>query len=91
MMPNGNIITNVGFRFFIGTMNARAILYIHFVSDTNAIDITPNYGIKPDTTILTHHYIAHYGGIRRYKTRIGYRGSKPLNRKNYWHIINIGI
>jgi hypothetical protein len=59
----GHIIAYACFRFFVSTMDYCAVLYIHFVSHNNGIDIASHHTVKPKTTVITRSDIANYGGI----------------------------
>jgi hypothetical protein len=43
-------------------------LDIHLIAEANAVDIPPNHGVKPDTTIITHDHIANDRGVWSDKT-----------------------
>jgi hypothetical protein len=59
IMSNANIIPNGGACLLICTMNYRAILNVCIIPNSDRMHIAPNNGIKPNGTIVTHHYITH--------------------------------
>jgi hypothetical protein len=45
-------------------MNHRIVLDVDFISQTNKMDIPSNYGIEPNTAVVSHYDISYDGGIR---------------------------
>jgi len=69
-MPNGNIVTDCGFGTFVGAMNYCTILNIHLIAQSDAIHITSNHSVEPETAGISTNKIANYCGIFSYKTVI---------------------
>jgi hypothetical protein len=80
IVPDGNIVAYNCFCTPIGTMDHGAILYIHFISDADAVNITTKYGIEPNAALIPHNNIPNNGGIGGYETIISPFGSNIF----YW-------
>src|SRR5579859_1406260 len=59
IMSDGYIAADYCLGSFVCAMDNHAILYIHFISDPDDIDITPYYSIEPNAAIVPHHYITY--------------------------------
>ena len=53
IMPDRNIVANIGGVFLVGTMNNCAILHIYPVTHFYIMHITPYHSIKPETAFIT--------------------------------------
>jgi hypothetical protein len=69
-MTNTYTITNDGACLFVCAMDNCPILNIDFISNSDGIYVAPDDRIEPDGTPVSHHNIAHDGGIWRDKTFI---------------------
>ena len=54
IVPDGNIIANGGFCFLVRAMYDRAILYVHFITDPDAVHIAAYNCIEPYAAIIAH-------------------------------------
>src|SRR5690606_37490118 len=66
IMTNGYVISDLGSITLIGAVNHRAILNIDFVTQSNGINISSNYGIKPDTTMISSDHISDNSSVLGY-------------------------
>ena len=62
-VANANIVANDRSSFLIRAVNDGAVLNVYFVTQNNAVDITPNDGLKPNAALVAHFYITHDGGV----------------------------
>jgi hypothetical protein len=69
----------------VGAMNARAVLDIDLIANTDKIDITSYDRVKPDAALITHDHVTNDGGIGCNETIITKLREFPFDRKNYWH------
>jgi hypothetical protein len=86
IMTNGNVTSNDGLRFQIGTMNDGPILHIHFIADADAVHVTPDYRIEPNTAIVADDHIAHDGAIGSKKAIVTDFGRYTFHGKDNGHI-----
>src|SRR5687767_4457237 len=63
IVPDRYIIADVSRDFLVGTVNDGPVLYVHLVSYFNIVYIASHNSVEPDTAVVAHHHIAHYGGI----------------------------
>ena len=64
IMSNTHVVANNGLRFLVCGMQHSSVLYIYFISYTNAVYITSHNSVKPYTTLVAHHHITHHRTIR---------------------------
>src|SRR5690606_40078643 len=48
-------------------MNHCTILNIHFITDGNGVDSSPNHSINPDAALVSHGHFSHNHSIFSYK------------------------
>src|SRR6186713_776149 len=76
IMSDAYLISDFGFCFLVGAVNHSAILDIHFVPDTDGVNIAAQDGIKPHTATVAHNHVAGYRRVVSQKTVFShYRGN----------------
>jgi hypothetical protein len=85
IVPDGDVIANGSGCALECAVNAGSVLYVYFVSDANKVHVTSHHGIKPNTAIVTHHYIADYSGIGSNETIFTELWLFAIDWKNDWH------
>ena len=71
VVANGNIVANGRGRRFIGGVDYRPILHVHFIAHFYEMHITADYGVEPNTAFVAHYHIANDGSIFGNKTVFG--------------------
>ena len=77
-VTNAYTITNGGAGLFVCTVDNYSVLDIDFISDPDCVHIPPDYGIEPDTALISNDYIAHNRCIGGDKTVFSELGRIPL-------------
>lgn len=81
-MGNRYIVANYGFVPLVGAVNHRSVLNIGPVADCNAVNITPDNGVEPNSTVAPHNYLANNGcviGIPAVITELGMLSPNRFN------------
>src|SRR5690606_12065932 len=85
IMSYGYVVPNVCRMFLISSMYYCAILYIYLMAHFNIMNITSNYCIKPNTTLVTHGYFAYNSSVFCNKTGLWYVWVFSVYRFYNWH------
>src|SRR5690606_27112145 len=72
IVPYRNVITYNCGMFFVRTVNYSTILYVYFITNTDRMNIAPNYSIEPYTAFFANCNIANNSGIFGNKTIVWY-------------------
>ena len=83
-----NIVANMNFCFLESGMQHSTVLDIDFVSNADAVYISANHGIEPDTALISHNYITHNSGIRGDKAILAELRVNSVDMKDCWHDFN---
>jgi hypothetical protein len=62
-MANGYIVPDFRGGFFVRAMNHGKVLNVHFVAHLNAVHITADYAVEPETALIAGFYITNNGCI----------------------------
>src|SRR5690606_2117758 len=65
IVPNGNIVADLGWGLLIGAMDHGPVLYVHLVPHFDIVHIPSNHGIEPYRALVPHAYLPNYGRILR--------------------------
>jgi hypothetical protein len=87
MMTDGYIIADRGPELLVGTMNAGAVLHIHFVAQLYKVHIAADNRIEPETAIVAGYHIANNSSIGSNETVVAELRVFIFNGKYYRHKI----
>ena len=62
-MTDGDVVAYLNGCLLIEGVQARAVLNVDAVADTDVVDVAAHYGIEPHAAVVAHHDIAHYGSV----------------------------
>jgi hypothetical protein len=85
IMADAYTITNDGLGFLVCTVENCAVLDIDLIADPDGVHIAPDYGIEPDTAVISNDYVTYHGGIGSDKTVFTELGMDTFDGQNYRH------
>jgi hypothetical protein len=63
IVSDGDIVSDDRFRFLIGAVYHRSVLYVDVVANGDAVYISPHNRVKPNAAMVTHNDFSYNSGV----------------------------